>query len=224
MPSEARRAHLQLVTEKPATQGGDHSPTLDDSELLRALRSSDPAAASAVYDRARPIVERTVSRLLGARDREYEDVLQLAFVEFIDTIDRFRGECPLDAWISVIAARTVYKHIRRRRLERRFFSEASVEEISELAARAMTPSVVLRSALARVRRHLQDMDEGRSWAFVLHDVHGYDLAEIAQILQISMSAAQSRLVRGRREMHERIQRDPELAQVLEEHVRQGEEA
>ncbi|HEX6764029.1 MAG TPA: sigma-70 region 4 domain-containing protein, partial [Polyangiaceae bacterium] len=67
----------------------------------------------------------------------------------------------------------------------------------------------------RVRAHLQSMDERRTWTFLLHDVYGYDLREIGQIMNVGLAAAQSRLVRGRRELHERVRQDPALASYFD---------
>ncbi|HEX2672579.1 MAG TPA: sigma factor-like helix-turn-helix DNA-binding protein [Polyangiaceae bacterium] len=50
----------------------------------------------------------------------------------------------------------------------------------------------------------------------MHDVYGYDLKEVGQITGVSLAAAQSRLVRGRREIHERIKRDEALARFLQQ--------
>ena len=73
----------------------------------------------------------------------------------------------------------------------------------------------LREALRQVADHLCSMHEDRSWAFLLHDVCGYSLDEVAHICRISVVAAQSRLVRGRREIHDRIAGDPRLAKILD---------
>lgn len=62
------------------------------------------------------------------------------------------------------------------------------------------------------------MDSGRAWTFLLHDVYGYDLKEVGEITGASLSAAQSRLVRGRREIHERIRRDEALARFLRQNA------
>jgi DNA-directed RNA polymerase specialized sigma24 family protein len=46
-------------------------------------------------------------------------------------------------------------------------------------------------------------------------VCGFDLREISKITGASVSAVQTRLVRGRREIHDRMSRDRELAAALE---------
>jgi RNA polymerase sigma-70 factor (ECF subfamily) len=191
-------------------------PALDDTELLSALRRGDPSAAASLHDRARPVVDRTIRRLLGPRDIDFEDVAQLVMIELVTTIDRYRGDCSLDSWTSTIAAHVVYKHIRRRRTERRIFG-ALDNDLLGMARSTSRPGqeVLLRDVVRRVREHLEAMDETKAWTFLLHDVSGYDLREIAQITGVSVAAAQTRLVRGRRELHERIGNDPGLANLLE---------
>jgi RNA polymerase sigma-70 factor (ECF subfamily) len=76
-----------------------------------------------------------------------------------------------------------------------------------------------RDILTRVATHLEKMNEGRAWTFVMHELMGYELKEIAEMTKVSLAAAQSRLVRGRRDLHKRIAADPELAEMLK--LREG---
>jgi RNA polymerase sigma-70 factor (ECF subfamily) len=213
----SREARLWLVpSPAPETPPPAAAPALDDSELLAALRRRDPSAATALHDRVRAQVDRTIRRLLGAGDVDRADVAQLALIELVTTIDRYRADCSLDTWTSTITARVVYKHIRRRKLERRVFGALDVGELHERPGQSRpTRDAVMRSSARRVLAHLDAIDEAKAWTFVLHDVYGYDLREVAEITAVSVAAAQTRLVRGRREIHERIAGDPELAHALE---------
>lgn len=204
---------LRLVVARQEAGGTRSPPLIDDIQLLAALRAADRGAAEALYERSRPIVARTLNRLLGRNDPDHQDLFQQTMVEIVRAIDRYRGECPLDAWIATLAAHVVYKQIRHRRVERRVLSDLLPFE--PVAPEQPAQSAALRSTIDRVCRHLADIDPARAWAFLLHDVHGHDLREIAQIMAISPSAAQSRLVRGRKELHERIAADPDLAGELE---------
>ena len=186
---------------------------LDAVQLLASVRAGDGRAAEALYERSRPIVERTLRKLLGRSDPEHQDLFQQTMIEIVRTIDRYRGECPLEGWIATLAAHIVFKDLRHRRVERRVLTDVLPSE--PVAADQPAHRASLRSTIDRVRDHLAGMDAGRAWAFLLHDVHGYDLREMAEIMGTSAAAAQSRLVRGRKELHERIAADPELACDLE---------
>lgn len=214
----ARRSHLTLVppAAEPASQASEPTlPAGDDSALISGLTRREPTASARFYDRVRPIVDRTLGRLLGSADPDYEDVVQIALYEMVAGISRFRRECPLDAWASIVTARAAYRAIRRRRLERRFFASDAPEAV--LANTAIAPvAFASRQAVERVREHLAHMDVKRAWTFLLHDVYGYGIEQIAEITDASSSAAQSRLVRGRREIHERLRKDADLARFLDD--------
>ena len=204
---------LKLIIGPGAIAGAGRESRIDDTQLLAAVRAGDANAANALYLRARPVVERTIRKLLGRSDQERQDIFQQVMVEIVRSIDAYRGDCPFDAWMSILAARIVYKALRHRRVERRVFEDSwpppDVAAPDHPARRTM-----LRSMIDRVRRHLDDVDRDRVWAFLLHDVHGYELREMAAIMGTSVAAAQSRLVRGRKDLHERIAGDPELAGEL----------
>jgi len=210
----ANRIPLRLVPE-PGSLPPPAKASLDDSELLAALRAGDPSAATALYDRTHAIVMRTVARLLGRSDADAEDVAQLAFIELVNTIERFRGDCPLDAWVSVLTARVVYKQIRRRRLERKLFSAVPVHALA-LASSSTRKDLLFRDTLRRLERLLEHVNADRAWTFLLHDAYGYDLREVAEITGVSVAAAQSRLVRGRAEVHDRVAKDSALAALVDE--------
>jgi RNA polymerase sigma-70 factor (ECF subfamily) len=211
---KAPRLSVVAGADAPAAE---RRPRRSDDEILAALRRGELGVAEDFYWRVKPLVDRTVRRLLGRLDRDGEDLVQVALIQLIESVRGYRGECALDAWVSTVSANVVYKHIRRRRLERTIFA-AALDEETEIAVgpRASgSDAASLREALRQVADHLGSMREDRSWAFLLHDVCGYSLDEVAHICGISAVAAQSRLVRGRRDIHERIAADPRLAQILD---------
>lgn len=207
---------LRLVPRDAATPPPVLRVTLDDQALIAAVQGGDVRVASALCDRVWPQVDRTIRRLLGSRDADRDDIAQLALIELVGTIGRYRGDCSLDSWAQTVTAHVVFKHIRRRQVERRIFSDLISDDVTTAAAPAHTEgSSATRQLLARVSGHLDGMNAGRAWAFVMHDILGYDLREVATMTGTSVAATQSRLVRGRRELHRRIAEDPELVAEME---------
>jgi len=213
----SRKPQLRIVSSAAAdpAEVGAQPPSLDDSQLLSAVRQGEPRAAGALYDRARPTVDRVIHRLLGSKDSDSPDLAQQSMIEIVLTISRYRGDCSLDSWISTVTAHAIWKHLRRRQIERRLFSDSLTVETTATSAHQPARATVLRGLVDRVLDHLRAIDVGRASVIVLHDVHGYDLREISIIMGISVAAAQTRLSRGRRELHERIALDPDLAHALD---------
>jgi RNA polymerase sigma-70 factor (ECF subfamily) len=190
------------------------APSIEDQALIAEIRRGNPAMADAFCARVLPTVDRTVRRLLGVDDGEREDLTQIAVTELVRAVRSFRAESSLDTWVSAVTAHVVYKQIRRRPPSRHLSLEAVPETL--LAARRSTGDVTVaaREVLARIVQHLDAVGGKLAWSYVLHDVFGYGLAEIARMTGVSEAAAQSRLVRGRRRLHDRIAADPELADLF----------
>ena len=190
------------------------APPLGDAQLLAAVQSGDEDAAAELHDRLRPRVDTTIRALLGPGHAEADDLAQQSFVELVPSLDRYRGECALETWAATIAARVVFKFLRRRTLERKLFhapEEDAAEPASPMSSRR---HVAARSLAWRVREHLAGVDSAKAEAFLLHDVCGFDAREIAGIVGISEAAAHARIARGRRELKAKIAADPELRDAL----------
>lgn len=239
LPSRGSRPALRLVPRAssvpppppshqpapPKSGGGPQAAAFDDAQLLASIREGDESAAGALCARMRPAIFRTLHRLLGPGDSELEDLAQHALIELVTTIDRFRGDCSLDTWGSRTTAHVVYNEIRSRKVKRKFFEPATLDGDMEIPNARVRDShaneVDAARLLEKLKGQLGEMDPAKALAYFLHDVCGYDLKEVAQITETSVSAAQTRLVRGRRELHERIAADPELSFGLRNLEAQG---
>ena len=195
----------------------------DDVALVAAVARGEARAIASFYDRVRPIIDRKLKRLLGIHDADFDDMVQNSLIELMRSLDRYRGDGSLDGWVGVVSARVVFREIRERKSERRVFAAAPADAAAELLdATDLEESSAARELLARVRTHLDACEPVKAWTYVLHDVLGHTLAEVAEITGASLSATQSRLFRGRLELEERIAADTELASRLRTR-QQGEE-
>lgn len=214
----ARPRKLLRLVEQEAPETARPEPTnvvgWDDSELIAAVRDGDDAAATAFHDRLRPCVERTIRRLLRTRDADTEDLGQVSMIALVESIGNYRGASSLEAWASTVTAHTVYKYIRRRKLERRIFSDTPSTDIAPASCVTIDRTIIARDLVQRLRTHLGTLTEEKAWTFLLHDVCGFDLREIAEITGVTAAAAQGRLVRGRREIRDRVMSDPEFAEII----------
>src|SRR5262245_51120278 len=185
----------------PAPRGSE----LSDTDLCHALAAGEAWAAEVVYDRVEDVVEAVLYRLLGPGDLERDDLAQQALERVISTIvsGKFSRECSLRSWATLIAQHLAIDTMRSRQRERRLFDRSVGAQALELVAEeTRTPerAAETRRRVERLLGALSVVNRSRAEAVVLHDILGHDLAEIAGLTGVSVAAAQSRLVRGRREV------------------------
>jgi RNA polymerase sigma-70 factor (ECF subfamily) len=178
-----------------------------DEELIEAVQRGDHQVASVIYERLVGVVDHTLYRVFGRREADHDDLVQAAFEQIVVTLSRrsYARACSLRTWASSIASHVGFNALRSRRRERRVLDrEAGIDAEPIRAGVDVEGEASARAELERLRVQLSEMKSTHAEAVFLHDVLGHELAEIALMTQVSVSAAQSRLVRGRSELFRRL--------------------
>jgi RNA polymerase sigma-70 factor (ECF subfamily) len=186
----------------PARDAETARPTPSDPEIVAGLGRGEAWAAESLYDRVLPYLERTLRRVLRNSHSEYEDLLQSSFERIIRVLSErsLGGACDLPAWSSAVAAHVALDTLRQRVRERKLFDRQAPTEGLRSHEASGERGADARAEVERVQRVLGRMKPKHAETVLLHDVLGHDLREVALLTQVSVAAAQSRLVRGRKEL------------------------
>lgn len=198
------RPPLRLV---PGGSEGTAVAPPSDEQLIEAVQRGEHRVAGLLYDRLVGVVDHTLFRVFGRREADHDDLVQSVFEQIIVTLSRrsYARACSLKTWASSIASHVGFNALRSRRRERRVLDRDANIDGAAVPTRLDTESTAsARVELDRVRRQLVSMRPEQSQTVFLHDVLGHELAEIALMTGVSVAAAQSRLVRGRRELYRRL--------------------
>ncbi len=173
---------------------------LDEQELVAQVARGNREATAELYDLHVGRVDATIARILGRRESDHDDLVQAAFIQIVTSFDRFDGGCSLATWVTKISAHVAYNALRSRRRSRAVFSatEAPVD------AGGMT-SGTDPGLLMRLRAALASLSPEKAETILLHDMLGHDLSEVAKLTGVTVAAAQSRLVRSRRELRDMLE-------------------
>jgi len=180
---------------------------ISDSTIVEGLIAGQEWAADALYERVHDVVEQTLRRVLGPGDQELIDLVQGVFERLIVTLseERLDQATKLRAWAAAVTTHVGVDVLRSRVRQRRIFSshDGWGENLPD-ANSNLENRLEARAEIERVRSVLSRMPAGRAETLILHDVLGHSLDEVAKLMRISVSAAQSRLLRGRKELDRRL--------------------
>lgn len=211
----AARQRLRLIqgsgSKAEASNKEAPRPEVEDAEILRAFERGDRAGSALLYDRVAGMVDATLYRVLGGRSADHDDLVQSAFEQIVRTLvhRRFVGACSLTGWAAAVTCNVALNALRSRKREGRVIDrhvELATQHNVAGSANIERDVGVLRS-IQCLRRALGRMNADKAQTLLLHDMMGHDLAEIAVIMRTSVSAAQTRLSRGRRELRRLLEQE-----------------
>jgi RNA polymerase sigma factor (sigma-70 family) len=164
-----------------------------DDQLVERFRAGRDEAFPVIHDRYRARLRAYVRQMLGDRPKEdVEDVLQDVFERAARTLRGEGAPIGLRAWLYSVARNRCIDEIRRRPP-----SAPDVFAAARLPA-ADTGAVAERRAdVERLFADLRALPEQQRSALLMRELQGLSHAELAEVLDASIPAVKSLLVRAR---------------------------
>jgi len=197
---------MALAMTAPGFPAAPTPPAELDRATLERARALDPAALRAFVARYERPVFALLSRMLGPGPH-VEDLAQETFLRAVRALPAFQpdGAARVSTWLLTIATRLVLDARKKRRLPLVALDDARTEAVPDPA----TPETerARRELGCRIARAAAELGDDQRAAFLLVDVHGFSIAEVARALSIPENTAKTRLFRARQHMRERLASD-----------------
>ena len=185
------------------------SQATNDPLIVKTAQAGDVAAMTWIYEKYRRRIYNLCLRML--RDQaDAEDLTQDVFVQLFRKISTFRGESAFSTWLHRLAVNMVLMDIRSRNSKRYSWVpiEANEGQDDSFHEQFGREDEDLRASLDRITMldAMESLPPGYRMVFLLHDVHGYEHQEIAEILNCSVGNCKSQLHKARLKMRRLIER------------------
>jgi RNA polymerase sigma-70 factor (ECF subfamily) len=184
---------VYLAVGRPTSEPGEDP----DLELVRQVGAGDQRACAALVDRHLPKVLGLAGRLLGNR-ADAEEVAQEVFLRVWRHAGEWRpGGAKFSTWLHRVTFNLCHDRLRRRR-------ETTLDAIGDPPSSDPPPGAELQRAAvtARVEAALAQLPDRQREAILLCHYQELGNIEAAEAMEISVSALESLLARGRRRLKE----------------------
>lgn len=175
---------------------------MNESELIERLQQREEAAFRQLVEGWKDRIYNTALGLLQQAE-DAEDITQEVFVTAWRSLDGYRSEAGLTTWLYRIAVNKSLDLLRSRKRKKRFAFVRSIwgqdGSLESDAPDFHHPGVQLekKQEAARLFRAIRQLPDSQQVAFSLQKLEGLTIAEIALVMEMSASAVESLLHRGK---------------------------
>ena len=170
------------------------------------MQSGSRKSYNDLYDRYSSLIYNVALNFVPDR-AEAEDVVQEVFIGIYRSLGSFRQGSSLKTWIYKIAVNASLENIRRKKRKKRLGVTVPVqtevgEAISPITSTLDHPGVLLEQK--ELAEHLfaaiNNLDDAQRSAYTLKHLEGLSQKEVSTVLETSVSAVESLLVRAKRNL------------------------
>ena len=183
---------------------------VDEGNFVAEARAGNVSAFEELVN----LYERKIFRLakhITGNTEEAEDVLQETFLKAFTHLDQFQGDSKFYTWIVRIAVNEALMKLRKRNTARSVSLDEMIETDENLMPRQVEDwgdnpeQKFAKDELQRILSEAIDsLEPGFRAVFVVRDVEQFSTEETASLLNLSVPAVKSRLLRARLKLRQKL--------------------
>ena len=124
-----------------------------------------------------------------------EDIIQESFLSAFKNISQFRADVTFGAWLKKIVVNKCINHLKKRELKVVTLDETNAKHFEPANDNNWDFENVL--IIEDVKKEINKLKDKYKLVLMLYLIEGYDHEEISQILNISVVASRTQLMRGK---------------------------
>jgi RNA polymerase sigma-70 factor (ECF subfamily) len=182
---------------------------MTEAALIQGLKDKDSAAWNELVNEYQLLVYNVCKGFLHSA-HDAEDLTQDIFIEVFNNAEKFRGDAKISTWLYRIAVNRSLNFIRNNR-KRSFWKEidAMFGSASQREAKVFEPRVEPDSMETSEQRTLLEnaigsLPDNQRAAFSLNKIEELPYAEVAEIMELSLSAVESLIHRAKLNLRKKL--------------------
>lgn len=171
-------------------------PKETEHEIVRKVLDGEKDQFALLVKEYQGVVANLCYKLVGNR-LEVDDIVQQVFVELYTSLPRFRFESKLSTFIYRITVNVVSKTLGR---NKRYVSYDA--NILENRSEGLTEEekIMKEEQHAKLRKAIGNLKNEQRTALVLYTYDDFSYAEIAEVMQVSLSKVESLIFRAKKNL------------------------
>lgn len=192
----------------PENSSGHLSEDDVDVALMMKVGRGDEIAFEELIERHQNAVIGTVAKMLG-NATDAEDIAQQVFIRIWKSAPRYKRKAKFTTFLFTIARNLVFNESRKRSRKKEYSMDEREDDYHLQTPDPQTESpddgLLHKELQAAVDKAIAELPENQRLAVVLRRYEGMPYEEIANVLELSVSAVKSQLFRARNALRASLQ-------------------
>lgn len=177
-------------------------------EIINRVLEGDKALYELIIRRYNPYLYK-VGRSYNYNHEDTEDLMQDTYIDAFKSLDKFEQRASFKTWLTKIMLNNCYRKQQKSSFKNEFANEVINENILPMfnnSENNMQKEVHNRELGFIIEESLSYLPEIYRMVFSLREINGFNVAETAELLNISESNVKARLSRAKEMLREQLQK------------------